>query len=1239
MDLELEKETERAEAPLIHLRRERAFGTPIPEEKERLPDDVVGLAVSGGGLRSATYNLGFLQALTRFGLLRHVDYLVSVSGGGYTAGHLAALATNVAAETKTNNQNEPTDFHSVANRENLLGIDENERIVATNRFRHVGDYLKEYALFLRMYLLGTIPMLAMFLSGVGLVATALALLWRSLDFSNVREVLGICGISELSADLPFGDETLYAFLPALLCFALLLVAGVIRLGRHWLPSRFAQFIESFSRWSVWLLVVAAAVSLAVVLGNGVSTLHHSVDLKNIQSHFLLPITIITIICLLPLLGAKRILQSGHADAPLWQHRVFQIVSVASSVAIPFFVMYLIARENVSGYANYRPAKLAVDDVMDWKPFLELFDRSQKSRLSEDGPLASEFGSELIQSAESLKESQQKLDEDREDLIGRDPWKRHQSLSVINPINSIGQLLSLTVGSKSQAWREYQQAWSDNRGRQEEFLNKGINSYLSTNVREMDESEEDRQRHFTSRLMQLVAIQATGGTKAPAQPLQLMFRRPVRSEIAANIDFEAGNRAKVQEYVEARAEDMLEGSKIRELWVKATVNRGHEGLDIADAAEEFKFSQRERADFNRLMLELLFPKILRERTQPSTPIVVQHDQQFRWHLFAGFFVVLAITVCLDINRLCPVFGYYNQQIQQYFVATAQVKGDDPEYNPTLSKLAPWESGAPFPIMLASYYLFKKIGKEKPRSSGSQPGDWSRISPFVLTPTRSGSPIFGYYPTRNSGADLTLSEVMAISGSALSPFMVEHLGFAAIMTSLNLRIGHWMKVQPCTPSQGPPSSKVTGFQVLWECAKSFKGKQSKDDIQFALAVDGGFYEFFGLEELLKRRARIILLSDAGCNNGQYEFGSLADVIRLIRERHGIEVFDLDNDVPPDLRILRRDREHNRQPVSSVCLRIRYPADGSYPSREGLLVYSQMSLTGREQLDLQQFRNSNPNFPDEPISNQFFDFRKVESYRQLGYWIGKTLCRSLAQQTGRMPINELEAALINGCLNEVYDYCLANPRAINIAGCESMRFRDAVSFRLLNAHQDAAKAKAASQIDLEVTEALHSFSVDPATRWEALRLYEEGIAPASIADSDVTRPLGVVTQVLLAIHELEIGWHVAQPFQFGGRERLKELMINFQQYFDWRLRSPASAGDQLDKGADQRRQAAADQTIFVRRGRETFLRLEQWLDKVASEFKKNQQKLDTASEPAHMDLADTEPAEAVERSEDKSSAGEKQ
>jgi hypothetical protein len=60
---------------------------------------LVGLAVSGGGIRSATFTLGILQALSARGLLTGVDYLSTVSGGGYIGAWLESLLQKRAEES------------------------------------------------------------------------------------------------------------------------------------------------------------------------------------------------------------------------------------------------------------------------------------------------------------------------------------------------------------------------------------------------------------------------------------------------------------------------------------------------------------------------------------------------------------------------------------------------------------------------------------------------------------------------------------------------------------------------------------------------------------------------------------------------------------------------------------------------------------------------------------------------------------------------------------------------------------------------------------------------------------------------------------------------------------------------------------------------------------------------------------------------------------------------------------
>lgn len=62
--------------------------------------DLVGLALSGGGIRSAATCLGAMQALDAKGVMRLVDYLSSVSGGGYAAACLNANIVGVLEPTK-----------------------------------------------------------------------------------------------------------------------------------------------------------------------------------------------------------------------------------------------------------------------------------------------------------------------------------------------------------------------------------------------------------------------------------------------------------------------------------------------------------------------------------------------------------------------------------------------------------------------------------------------------------------------------------------------------------------------------------------------------------------------------------------------------------------------------------------------------------------------------------------------------------------------------------------------------------------------------------------------------------------------------------------------------------------------------------------------------------------------------------------------------------------------------------
>ncbi len=64
-----------------------------------VPKHLNGLALSGGGIRSATFALGVMQALAHHDLLKKFDYLSTVSGGGYIGSALSwFLCTKANAE-------------------------------------------------------------------------------------------------------------------------------------------------------------------------------------------------------------------------------------------------------------------------------------------------------------------------------------------------------------------------------------------------------------------------------------------------------------------------------------------------------------------------------------------------------------------------------------------------------------------------------------------------------------------------------------------------------------------------------------------------------------------------------------------------------------------------------------------------------------------------------------------------------------------------------------------------------------------------------------------------------------------------------------------------------------------------------------------------------------------------------------------------------------------------------------
>jgi len=118
--------------------------------------NVVGLALSGGGIRSATFNFGLLQSLAKNKILQYCDYLSTVSGGGYIGSCLTSLlAKTPEASTK------PETFPLRHQRDG-----EFEERAEVNHLRNTRNYL---GLKLDPSSLHTWKAIAMYLSGLILV--------------------------------------------------------------------------------------------------------------------------------------------------------------------------------------------------------------------------------------------------------------------------------------------------------------------------------------------------------------------------------------------------------------------------------------------------------------------------------------------------------------------------------------------------------------------------------------------------------------------------------------------------------------------------------------------------------------------------------------------------------------------------------------------------------------------------------------------------------------------------------------------------------------------------------------------------------------------------------------------------------------------------------------------------------------------------------------------------------------
>ena len=351
------------------------------------------------------------------------------------------------------------------------------------------------------------------------------------------------------------------------------------------------------------------------------------------------------------------------------------------------------------------------------------------------------------------------------------------------------------------------------------------------------------------------------------------------------------------------------------------------------------------------------------------------------------IVVLLSITTDINRV-SMFFFYRDRLSEAFLfrrkpntanaepaASRDVLTDMGDLEATdalrLSDLSDTDRRIPYHLVNAAV----NCPGSRSLALRGRKADF-----FLLSPLYCGSSVTQYAPTHEFERNrVTLGTAMAISGAAANP---QHghssqPALAFLMTLLNVRLGLWAENPRFTLDL---IHRFTTLRFLWPLALCLELlSRTNESHRLVNVSDGGHIENLGMYELLKRRCRIIVASDAGADP-QRQFGDLGSLMRLAR-------IDLGVHITIDPRPLQPDTTTGLSTAHLVTGTIAYPTPGA-PPEVGTLYYIKTALTQGDPRDLHEYRARHDEYPHETTADQFFDEEQFESYRELGYQSGRAL-----------------------------------------------------------------------------------------------------------------------------------------------------------------------------------------------------------------------------------------------------------
>ncbi|WP_097303571.1 patatin-like phospholipase domain-containing protein [Pseudomonas chlororaphis] len=248
---------------------------------------------------------------------------------------------------------------------------------------------------------------------------------------------------------------------------------------------------------------------------------------------------------------------------------------------------------------------------------------------------------------------------------------------------------------------------------------------------------------------------------------------------------------------------------------------------------------------------------------------------------------------------------------------------------------------------------------------------------------------------------LADWAATSGAAISTGLgrATTLGTSLSFGLTNLRLGTWWPsnfLEGDKKSDRPRRSRdklwgtvfPTQTYLFYELSASFHGLNRN----YQYLSDGGHFENTATYELIRegRKIELIVMCDCGADPS-YQFDDLANLIRLARIDQALEIVeDLDVHRVPLLAPYfghTRNFSHPGPDDSLRCAMLFNVLDRQGQRTARILLLKPRLIAGVP-VDVLNYTNAHPTFPNESTANQFFDEAQFESYRQLGLQIGQTL-----------------------------------------------------------------------------------------------------------------------------------------------------------------------------------------------------------------------------------------------------------